>query len=102
MLQKMGTQTSPNLLPGFVPMTPEEWLAQQGRMRANNPDETPADKRVSLVQKFKAESEKSARRQEYYQMWADADRLLEERHWTGHTDKLSEYQVGFIMNKSFL
>ncbi|RKU06263.1 hypothetical protein C6501_19305 [Candidatus Poribacteria bacterium] len=97
MLQNIGAQTSPN----FIPMTPEEWLVQQGKMRGVNPDETSADERVSLVMKFKAESEKSARRQEYYQMWADADRLVDGRHWTGHTNKLSEYQIGFVINKVF-
>lgn len=101
MLGQSAVSSSPNLPPGFIPMTPEEWLVRQGNMQGTNPDETPADERVSLVQKFKSDSESSVCRQDYYRMWMDADRLVEGRHWMEHEDKLSEYQIGFVINKVF-
>ena len=86
---------------GFIPMSPEEWLVNQGKMLPTNPDETTADDRVSMVMRFKQEAETSAVRQKAVQMWREADRLMEGRHWSINEDKLSDYQIGFVVNKVF-
>lgn len=84
----------------YVPR-PEDALVDAGKMRPVNPDNTPLDERVSMVMRFKEESESSAVRQEALKVWQEADRLLRGSQWKGQESQLSESGIGFVINKVY-
>lgn len=93
-----GNLTNPSL----PQITPESWLVAQGRLQAQNPDNTPAAERAALVRKFHEKSQNSKKRQEALKYWQEADRLVKGMHWTEvlqKSDYRSNYQ--FVINKVY-
>lgn len=85
-----------------TPMTPESWLVAQGRLRAQNPDNTEPAERAALVRKFYEEADRSHKRQEALKYWKEADRLTKGMHWTEvlkESDYRSNYQ--FVINEVY-
>ena len=88
--------------PSAPQITPERWLVAQGRLQAQNPDNTPAAERAALVRKFHEKSQNSKKRQEALKYWQEADRLVKGMHWTEvlqKTDYRLNYQ--FVINKVY-
>ena len=85
-----------------TPLTPESWLVAQGRLQAQNPDNTPAAERAALVRKFYEKAESSKKRQEALNYWREADRLVKGMHWTDVLQK-SDYRLNyqFVINKVY-
>lgn len=84
------------------PLTPESWLVAQGRLPAQNPDNTDPAERAGLVRKFYEKAEKSQKRMEAVRYWQEADRLVKGMHWSEvlqSGDYRSEYQ--FVINKVY-
>lgn len=91
MLQQQAV--NPQLQPQTI--DPEQWLVSQGRLQAQNPDNTPPAERAALVKKFLKESENSQIRQDALRYWEEADRLVKGYHWSDMVSGAGDYQLDF-------
>ena len=80
-------------------LNPEAVLVSEGKLRAQNPDNTSPADRVALVKEFLEKSEASPTRREAEQYWKEADRFCEGKHWANATGANKEFQ--FTINKIY-
>ena len=77
-------------------------LAMQGEVPRDNPDDTPDDERVMLVNQFMKASRESGVRTTAVAQWEEADRLIEGEQWTEEDITLIEdYQAQLTINFVF-
>lgn len=77
-------------------------LAMQGEVPRDNPDDTPDDERVMLVEGFYEESKKSDKRRMAVAQWEEADRLIEGEQWLAEDmRRIEDYQAQLTINFVF-
>ena len=92
--------TSPELQQDDLSL--RDMLAIQDKIPRENPDNTPDDGRVSLVMRFKQQSEDSARRKTCVERWREADRFIDGEQWGSEEKaKLDPHQAMLTINRIF-
>ena len=83
-------------------LTPQDYLVSQGKMKAQNPDNTTPAERTALVQRFYKESQNSQARQDAEKYWREADRFVKGMHWS-ESEGMGGYhqEFQFVINKIY-
>ena len=81
-------------------LSPRDFLVSQGKLKAQNPDNTTPGERAALVQRFYKESESSQVRRDAEKYWREADRFVKGMHYSQDgAGYHQEYQ--FVINKIY-
>lgn len=81
------------------PLEARDHLVDSNLLEPESPDDTPVDRAVKLVYKFKRESERSAVRKKAEDYWEQADRLIDGDHWKGLSRE--DWQAKLTINKIY-
>lgn len=88
--------------PLFETLASRRYLSETGSIERDNPDETPLEEAVSLVERFVQESEESDYRTRAVRMWELCDRFLAGEQWEVIDEvgiELSSWQSKLTINK---
>ena len=74
-------------------------LSARGNVERQNPDDTPQDEAVDLIQRFRQLSEDSEIRTKAMRWWQQCDRFLEGDQWGEVGSQLKPWQAKLVINK---